>query len=176
MFLFSSAVGVFLGIFYDVFRIWRIAFNSKWASIFIQDFLFCVFSSLIIVILIFHTNSGSVRWFSLFGSFIAFLLYHLTVGKLVMYLAAKIIILVKKVLGFICKLIMTPIRFIIKLIKRTCLFIFGILSRFVLWTASRIRYCVILKKHTVDARHGYHLARALPIKKHKKGTGKYESE
>ena len=36
VFLFSCIVGGLLGAFYDVFRIIRIAFNSKWLSVFFR--------------------------------------------------------------------------------------------------------------------------------------------
>ena len=108
VFLFSCAVGVFLGAFYDIFRIIRIAFNSRWLSIFFQDFIFCIFSAVSIILLVFYTNSGVVRWFALFGCFLCFLLYHLTVGRFIMFMARKIIDFISRVLNFIKSVTVVP--------------------------------------------------------------------
>ena len=122
VFLFSCAVGIFLGAFYDIFRIIRIAFNSRWLSIFFQDFIFCIISALSVILLVFYTNSGTVRWFSLVGCFLCFLVYHLTVGKFIMFMAKKIIDFIKRVLNFIKSITVVPavklILFIIKLLKK----------------------------------------------------------
>jgi len=133
VFLFSCAVGGLLGAFYDVFRIIRIAFNSKWLTVFFQDLFFCVMSSFSIILLVFHTNSGTVRWFSLLGCFLCFVLYHMTVGKLVM-LAAKIIIgFIKKVLDYIYKITVIPLKtailYIVKQITKLCGFILRIFNK-----------------------------------------------
>ena len=129
VFLFSCAVGVFLGAFYDVFRIIRIAFNSRWLSIFFQDFIFCIFSALSVILLVYYTNSGIVRWFSLAGCFLCFLLYHMTIGRLIMFAAKKIIAFIKKVLNFIKSVTLVPavklIIFLFKLLKRLARYISG---------------------------------------------------
>ena len=123
VFLFSCVVGGLLGAFYDVFRIIRIAFNSKWLSIFFQDLIFCILSAFSIILLVFYTNSGTVRWFSLFGCFACFVLYHLTVGKFIMFVSKKIIDFIKKVLNFIYKITVIPI-------KKTVLLVLKQLKRF----------------------------------------------
>jgi len=124
VFLFSCVVGGLLGAFYDVFRIVRIAFRSKWLSIFFQDLIFCIFSAFSIILLVFYTNSGTVRWFSLFGCFLCFVLYHLTVGRLIMFVSKKIIDFIKKVLKFLYSITIMPLKMtvllILKQIKRLC--------------------------------------------------------
>ena len=129
VFLFSCVVGIFLGAFYDVFRIIRIAFNSKWLSVFFQDFIFCILSALTVILLVFYTNSGVVRWFSLLGCFMSFLLYHQTIGKIVMFMAKKIIDFIRRVLNFIKSITIVPAKkltiLIARLIKRFALFIFA---------------------------------------------------
>jgi len=141
VFLFSCVVGGFLGAFYDVFRIIRIAFNSKWLSVFFQDLIFCIFSAISVILLVFYTNSGTVRWFSLLGCFICFVLYHLTIGKIIIFMAGKIIAFIKKVLKFIYKITVIPViktvLFILKLLKK--------LSGFMLKTFDRAKGGVYYK-------------------------------
>ena len=116
-----------MGAFYDVFRIIRIAFNSKWLSIFFQDLIFCVLSAFSIILLVFYTNSGTVRWFSLLGCFICFVLYHMTIGRFIMFVSKKIIDFIRKVLRFIYKITVLPLKtavlFILKQLKRLLKFI-----------------------------------------------------
>ena len=132
VFLFSCIVGTFLGLFYDVFRIVRIAFNSKWISVFFQDLIFCIFSAFSVILLVYYTNSGIVRWFSLLGCFLCFVLYHLTIGRLIMFISRKIIDFIKKILRFLKKITIIPIKmailFIIRLLKRFIKFTFKLMK------------------------------------------------
>ena len=147
VFLFSCVVGGLLGVFYDVFRIIRIAFNSKWLSVFFQDLIFCVFSAFSIILLVFYTNSGTVRWFSLFGCFICFVLYHMTVGKLVIFMSKKIIDFIKKVLRFIYKITVIPV-------KKTVLLILKLLKKllaFMLKTSGKIKGGMYYKNQKREA-------------------------
>ena len=157
VFLFSCVVGGLLGAFYDVFRIIRIAFNSKWLSIFFQDLIFCILSAFSIILLVFYTNSGTVRWFSLFGCFACFVLYHMTVGKLIMFVSKKIIDFIKKVLGFIYKITVIPLKtavlFILRQIKRLCKFI---LKTFKI-TKSRMYYGNQKRRLSHSASRGFEL-------------------
>jgi len=165
VFLFSCAVGVFLGAFYDVFRIIRIAFNSKWLSVFFQDFIFCIFSALSVILLVFYTNSGIVRWFSLVGCFASFMLYHLTVGRIIMLAAKKIIDFIKKILYFIRSITIVPakklIMLILKLIKNFSLFMFAQLKR-----AKKYLYYANKKNAAKrGASRGFNLYKAGPVSK-----------
>jgi len=157
VFLFSCVVGGLLGAFYDVFRITRIAFNSKWLSVFFQDLIFCIFSAFSIILLVFYTNSGTVRWFSLLGCFMCFVLYHLTIGRLVIFMSKKIINFIKKVLRFLYKITVIPLKksvlFILKQLKR--------LLRFILKTFQKIKsslyYGSEKRKLAKDASRGFGL-------------------
>lgn len=110
VFLFSCAVGFFLGSFYDVFRIIRVAFNLRWLVVFLQDIFFCVVSSLIIILSIYYTNSGRIRLFGLAGCFLFFVLYHLTVGRFIMFISKQIINFIKQVLRFLHSITIKPLK------------------------------------------------------------------
>ena len=157
VFLFSCVVGGLLGAFYDVFRIIRIAFGSKWLSVFFQDLIFCVFSAFSIILLVFYTNSGTVRWFSLFGCFVCFVLYHMTVGRLIMFVSKKIIDFIKKVLKFIYKITVIPLKiavlFIFKQIKRLCKFTLKTFKK----TKSHVYYKNQKRRLSQSASKGFEL-------------------
>ena len=122
VFLFSCVVGAFLGGFYDVFRILRIAFKPRWIIVFFQDIIFCVVSSFVIILSIYYTNSGQIRLFGLAGCFLCFVLYHLTVGKFIIFVSAKIIDFIKRMLRFIYNITVKPLKiavlFSVRLMKK----------------------------------------------------------
>lgn len=157
VFVFSCVVGTLLGVLYDVFRIIRIAFNSKWISVFIQDFLFCIFSALSIILLVYYTNSGIVRWFSLFGCFLCFVLYHMTVGRFIIFVSKKIIDFIRKVLDFLIKITIIPLKtaalFIVKQLRRLNKFIFRLCMR----TQRSLYYKIEKRKISHSASYGFGL-------------------
>ncbi len=112
--LYSVFIGVFLGIVYDVFRIRRLAFRTKPCFdtkeeyrrdklrnkfenvvIFFEDVFFALISAVVICVFIFYMNSGQVRGIALVGALFGFLLYYMTVGRLVMYFSGVIIGFIK---------------------------------------------------------------------------------
>ena len=96
VFLYSLAAGCALGLYYDVFRILRKIAKSSAFVLFLQDLLFMLSSCAAIILFIYHTNSGRVRFPLLFGICSAFFLYRVTIGETVMCVSDIIISLVKK--------------------------------------------------------------------------------
>jgi len=123
--VYSMVVGAALGILYDVFRIFRIAFtadseekirirhkNAKFiinALVFVQDLLFWLIAAIVTVLFIFMANTGQVRLFALGAQFLGFLAYHFTLGKLVMKISDKIIRGIKYILRMFMKYAIIPV-------------------------------------------------------------------
>jgi len=123
--MYSMVMGGVLGVLYDVFRIFRIAFSSdsegkirrrhKHADfiirglIFVQDILFWIIAAIFTVIFVFMANTGQVRLFALGAQFAGFLVYHFTLGKLVMRISDKIIRGIKFVLRMLNEYVIIPI-------------------------------------------------------------------
>lgn len=165
IFLFSCVVGAFLGIFYDVFRILRVAFKPKWITVFFQDIIFCVISSFVIILSIYYTNSGQVRIFGLTGCFLSFVLYHLTVGKFIMFVSTKIIEFIKRMLRFIYSITVKPLKimilFIIKIINKQIRFVKRVFSN----AKNYIGYANERKKISKMAGRGFNLYEETKISK-----------
>lgn len=123
-FLVSVLLGAAIGVFYDAFRIIRIAFRHNAVTVFFEDLLFCAVTCAASVLMIFCANYGIVRWFSLFGCVGGFLVYRETVGRAVVG-AAQLII------GFVKKYIIAPL-------CRFAAFILLSVIRFVRYLGSRI--------------------------------------
>lgn len=91
-------LGASLGLFFDVLRLpRRLLFgagcgsskanppkkHSVWQGIavFAEDFLFCVFAAVAMILLFYERNNGKVRPFSFLVAFAGFWLYRVTLGK-----------------------------------------------------------------------------------------------
>lgn len=140
--LYSATVGVALGVVYDVFRIFRVAFapqsqdgvnsarkrKSKYslvfhdAIIFLQDIIFWIIVAVVTILFTFMANRGQVRLFALAGQLAGFTIYYLTLGRLVYSIAERIIKVIKQVLYWIrCKVIMPIVRLALRVYKKvTC--------------------------------------------------------
>lgn len=88
IFLLSCAVGAGLGVFYDVFRLFRVlvpqgkrAFGKT--AVLIEDIIYFLFSALCYFIFITETAWGSIRLFIFIGMLIGFFTEHFTVGNLI---------------------------------------------------------------------------------------------
>lgn len=111
-------LGASLGLFYDVFRILRIAIKSHSIIIFFEDILFFVLAAILTFLFIFNVNSGVVRWFIFLGIIVGFALYYITVGKLVIKISEIIINIFKSIFKFLWGLLIKPFVMFFKWIYR----------------------------------------------------------
>ena len=91
LFLLSCLMGAFMGLFYDVFRILRIALPHGKAAVFLEDILFCLIWSLSLVMLAAVCARGELRLFFAVGSLMGFIVYLLTLGRYICASAEKFI-------------------------------------------------------------------------------------
>lgn len=91
LFFLSCLTGAFLGVLYDIFRILRIALPHSRIAVFFEDFLFCLVWSLSLMMLATVSARGELRLFFAIGSLLGFILYLVTVGRLVIASAGKFI-------------------------------------------------------------------------------------
>jgi spore cortex biosynthesis protein YabQ len=109
LFLYSAALGVAFGVFYDVFRILRRAMRGidrspvGYAVIFVQDILFFVIAAAVSAIFFYKFNSGRVRLSGVAFMILGFSAYYFTVGRLVMLVADAIISFIAEVLRQIAR-------------------------------------------------------------------------
>ena len=112
--LYSIVFGFCTGIFYEFFRLIRIALPHSKTIIFIEDFIYSAIAVLLYGVFVFCSatlcSAGTVRWFSVFGSVLGFIIYFLTLGKLVFKLSDKIIGLIKKILKTVTKIMFYPLK------------------------------------------------------------------
>lgn len=100
-FLLACLLGAFLGVCYDLFRILRVAIPPSKTSAFLQDILFALIALVTTFLFLQSVTDGALRFFVIVGEFLGFLLYHFTLGVLVIKAATAIIKVVKRVLHII---------------------------------------------------------------------------
>ncbi len=72
--------------------------TARDVALFFTDIIFCTVSALAVIILLYHLNYGEVRAFSLISAFAGFVIYRKTIGRPLLFLMKRVIILLKKVL------------------------------------------------------------------------------
>lgn len=117
-FFLSILFGVCAGLFFDVFRIARIAVKHPSFFVAAEDFFFCISVSSVYIIFVFCANNGALRWFSFFGAAMGFYIYFVTVGRIVMKFSQLIINFIKSVIKFIRQKIFHPVfSFIFRILR-----------------------------------------------------------
>jgi spore cortex biosynthesis protein YabQ len=131
-FLISIGVGVLLGAYYDVFRIFRTVFCSEKRAVFYQDIFYMLTSAIITFLLALGVNYGNVRFYILAGEIIGWCLYFLTIGMVTI-----------RVFRFVSHVLR---RFLINPIKKIILRLFHFLHDKVKIFIKRVKIVVINKK------------------------------
>ena len=117
VFLWSLLFGFFLGIFYDIFRIIRIAFSLGRVIILVQDILFWSVCGILTFMFFFFAQSGEVRIYIIIGELLGAVAYYFTLGVIVIKSSRVIINFAKRVIYRTLFIITTPVRFFIRLLS-----------------------------------------------------------
>lgn len=95
IFVYSLALGMFLGFAYDIFRIIRMVINSRNIAIFIQDVLYFILSGGVTFLFVLSVNGGNSRFYILAGEGIGWIAYHITLGEVIYKCSNKTVNFVK---------------------------------------------------------------------------------
>lgn len=109
VFLYSLALGLVLGIIYDILRIIRMVINLKNIAIFMQDFLYFILSAVLTFIFVLGLNSGNSRFYILAGEGIGWIVYHITLGDIIYKYSGKLVKKIRKKTNFISQKIRNKI-------------------------------------------------------------------
>lgn len=89
--IYSLALGIFLGIFYDIFRVLRLLISPKNLSVFIQDVIYFLISGFVTFLFVLIFNYGESRFYILAGEALGWILYHVSLGDLVYKMLKNIV-------------------------------------------------------------------------------------
>ncbi len=131
-FLYSIVFGVCAGAFYDLFRILRIARKPKERKreagrflrlgddilCFVSDMIYWLVLAAVYSIFIYRESEGRLRIGSLLCAAAGFLCWHFTLGRLIIFLADRIIRLIRLVFGFVLSVTLVPLLRLLRFIGR----------------------------------------------------------
>lgn len=100
VFMFFFIIGIIIGIFFDMFKVLRKAFKTSDLFTFIEDFIFLLGSSILIILGILKLNSGEIRFFLFLGIFFGILSYSLTISNLCVIILYTFVEVCKKIFEF----------------------------------------------------------------------------
>ena len=100
VFIFFFIIGVIIGIFFDMFKVLRKAFKTSDLFTFIEDCIFLLGSSILIILGILKLNSGEIRFFLFLGIFFGILSYSLTISNLCVIILYTFVEVCKKIFKF----------------------------------------------------------------------------
>lgn len=118
LFLIFTINGVLIGIIFDIFRISRKTIKTSDFVTYIEDFLFWIITSIILLYSIFTYNNGELRFFMFLAVILGFSLYLFTISSYLIKINVKIINLVKKVFLKIFEIIYNPFIKVFKIFKK----------------------------------------------------------
>lgn len=118
LFLIFVLNGLLIGFLFDIFRILRISFKTKDFVTYIEDILFWIITGAIVLYSIFIFNNGEIRFFIFLGIIIGVILYITWFSTYIVKGSVEIINFIKKIFGFIFKILKTPFIGIMKFIKK----------------------------------------------------------
>lgn len=114
LFLVCLGLGAILAFIYDMVRILRLFFRHRDWLVDLEDLLFWLFTAWLVFRTLFIYNRGALRGYAFLGMFLGVMLYALTLSRLLLKIAAKLIPYWKKAGNFAKK----PFRFLAKFIRK----------------------------------------------------------
>ncbi len=100
LFLYSIGFGLIFGAIYDIFRAMRQMFTHKFLLVFAEDCIFFILYAIALMCFAVMFAHSQVRFYYSIGNIVGFALYHFTIGKLVMYIICRIVLILRKVFAF----------------------------------------------------------------------------
>lgn len=83
IFLYSTILGIALGVVFDVFRVIRAVIPHNSFFVAFEDILFMLIWTFSLVIFSVELSGGNIRFFCFVGTFLGFIIYFFSVGKIV---------------------------------------------------------------------------------------------
>ncbi len=108
--LYCFLTGIAITIVYDFLRILRNVVKHPYMMVAMEDIFFWIFVSVVLFLLLYHMNNGTVRWFAVFGLFVGMLFYKKIFGDF-------LVIFMSTILGRILHLVVRTLSVPLKLVK-----------------------------------------------------------
>lgn len=110
VFLWTIVIGMILGLVFDVFRILRRNGNTKDLVVYIQDAIFWIIVTIVIIVSTFLINDGELRGYMIFGYILGALFYMLLFSKMIRSFFTSILDGIEKIFKFIFRKIANVVK------------------------------------------------------------------
>lgn len=118
LFIFTIS-GIIIGLFFDIFRIFRRSFKTSDLVTYLQDTIFWICTGIFILFILFEFNNGQIRSYTIIGLVVGIIVYMFTISKYFIKINVKIITFFKNVISKILFIVLFPVRFLLKILKKT---------------------------------------------------------
>lgn len=99
VFLCSLFVGMILAVIFDFFRILRRKGNTPNYVVYIQDIIYWIIVTFIIIMSAFITNDGELRGYMFIGYILGAIIYIVTISKYILKFVNKLLDFIEKILN-----------------------------------------------------------------------------
>ena len=117
-FLWFCLIGIIVSFIFDIFRSIRKNFKTKDTITYIEDILFLIISTIIIMISLLKISNGVLRLYIFLGIGLGIIIYSLTFSKFCIIIINAIVVFCKKIFQFFSKLFKKLLIFFKKLGKK----------------------------------------------------------
>jgi len=140
IFICCIACGVIIGILFDIFRIIRQIVPAGTTITFIEDLIFWVITLVVVCYFALTLNYGVIRWYMFASMGIGAVMYFLSLSRIVMLFSMLVIMLIKKVISFIVKILLIPLKLIAKIIKKPLFFVISISKKSIKKLINKLKF------------------------------------
>ncbi len=99
IFLYSIILGIGLGIVFDIFRVIRAVIPHNNFFVAFEDILFMLIWTFSLVIFSVELSGGNIRFFCFMGTFLGFVIYFFSVGKIVITFIRNISSFIRQIIN-----------------------------------------------------------------------------
>ena len=99
IFLYSIILGIGLGIVFDIFRVIRAVIPHNNFFVAFEDILFILVWTFSLVIFSVELSGGNIRFFCFMGTFLGFVIYFFSVGKIVITFIRNISSFIRQIIN-----------------------------------------------------------------------------
>lgn len=118
IFLMFIINGILIGVIFDIFRILRKSFKTSNLITYLEDIIFWIIVTIIIMYSIFSFNNGQFRGYIFLGIFLGTLIYMLFCSRIIINISVKLISILKNIIIFVIRIIIFPLKFIYKFFSK----------------------------------------------------------
>lgn len=125
VFLSMVLVGMALVFLLDIFRIMRKILKMGTVLVAVTDFIFFIAFSVLLIGGLLYFNDGNLRWYEFSSLILGGIIYLCLFSRAIIAFFIKIIAVITNIIGYILKILLTPLVFLYKILIRPIINIFS---------------------------------------------------